>query len=190
MHDHHGMYQGFHVVDGGRFAKQSGCSGIRRFVPGLSPLTLDGFEKGTFFATNISSTTQADMDAEVVVVLVHQLMEYVELRVQFRDQKFVLSSEVNVAVFGSHCPTGNGHTTKNLSRYLIKDFPVLKSPWFSFVGITNNVFYRLLLLCGKPPLQPGGKSSTTPALQVRFKYLLAYGVGIHAHDLRHYIPAF
>mmetsp|Transcript_13585 Transcript_13585/g.38917 ORF Transcript_13585/g.38917 Transcript_13585/m.38917 type:complete len:207 (+) Transcript_13585:780-1400(+) len=135
---------GFDVGNGGWTTKNTHPGGERGLEAWLSLPTLETFNQGSFFTTNVSTRSTVEIDIEIVPgatrILSDQpgLVRFVNSLIQHHCLVEVFATDVDVCGAGTHGVSGHQASFDQLVRIFSHNLAVLASSWFGFVSVDNQ----------------------------------------------------
>jgi len=189
---------GLDVVDDGGPAVDAFLDGIRRALPRLTHLALDGANQGRFLPADERPRASDDPDVEAktaaqdVLAQKAVLAGLLQCHRQVTDRQGILRPHVHDAFRGGGSVGAHEHPLDDAVRVALQDAAVHVRPGVSLVGVAHNVLAPAARLSGQQlPFQAGGESPAPAAAQARSLHLPhhPFGVGPGQHLLQRLVSS-
>ncbi len=166
------MSQCFYIIDNCRLPHISVIRWVWRFIAGFASFSFHRFEQSSFFAANISSASHKNADRKIKLNFLTIIHEFVNCFLQFRFEKKIFATQVNISFFCTDYISAYSHSCKHFIGHFRENFTVFKRTGLTLIGITDNIFYFAFSICRQFPFKSGRKTCSTASFQLRtYKFI-------------------
>src|SRR3990172_2281605 len=145
--------EGFDVVDERGLRPEAARAGVRRLVPRLAALVLEGFEERRLLPKDVAAWREEDLDVEALAQEAPP-ERLADRALERPADVLVLVAEVDPAALGADHARGQAHALHDQVRQLLQEDAVLERSGLALVGVADDVLWRRRLLPDQFPLEP------------------------------------
>ena len=169
---------GFHIVDGGGRAIKADIGREWRLHTRLALFAFEAFQKGGFFAADVSASTMGDIEIEIPAVLIALADELgfiglVDGGLEAFAFEDVFTAHIDVANMRPHRTAGDEAAFDQQMRIVAHDFAVFAGSRFRFIRIDDKIMRTAIgNLRHERPFEARGEACPTAPTQAGSLHLV------------------